>query len=58
MASGFTINYATSPHHHYVVCLIQGHCGMYLIYLNIKFVTDFRHIGSFLLVFRCPQQPT
>ena len=42
-----------------VVCLIQGYCGIYSIYLNmIKFVTDFRHIGGFLLVFQCPQQTT
>jgi hypothetical protein len=60
MASGFQVNYATSTHHHiYVLCLIQGHCGMYSIYLNmIKFATAFRHIGGFLFVFRCPQKTT
>jgi len=56
MVSEFTMNYTTSTYHHICCVFDSGHCGMYSIYLNmIKLVTDFRHIGGFLLVFRCPQ---
>ena len=59
MVSGFTIKDTTSTHHHICYVFHSGHCEMYLIYLHIiKFVTDFRHIGGFLLVLRCPQHTT
>jgi hypothetical protein len=53
MVVGFTITYAISAYH-YWCCELESRSGRGVQHYVIKFVSDLRHVGGFLWVFRFP----
>jgi len=54
MIVGFTTTYAISPYHHWC-CEYESRSGQGVQHYEIKFVSDLRQAGGFLLVLWYPQ---
>jgi hypothetical protein len=53
MVVGFTTTYAISAYHHWC-CVFESRSGRCVQHYVIKFVSDLRQVGGFLLIFWFP----